>query len=178
MSLIIKIADTPEEKEQILQLNYSTFVEEIPQHSGNSDRMLEDRFDQDNTYIIALLDNKLAGMISVNGKRPFSLDHKLSELDRYLPDHILPCEIRLLAVKREHRGGRIFFRLMNFMAAYSMRAGYDLAVISGTTRQLKLYSSIGFKAFGPLVGKEEALYQPMYLTKEVMNKFLTNLSDD
>jgi hypothetical protein len=41
-----------------------------------------------------------------------------------------------------------------------------MALISGTTRQQRLYRHLGFVPFGPLVGTPEALFQPMYLTKE------------
>ena len=44
--------------------------------------------------------------------------------------------------------------------------GYDLAIISGTTRQLKLYQHLGFVPFGPLVGSGDAQFQPMYVTLE------------
>jgi aspartate aminotransferase-like enzyme len=42
--------------------------------------------------------------------------------------------------------------------------GCDLAVISGTVRQLELYEHLGFQRFGPVVGAGNAQYQPMYLT--------------
>ncbi len=44
--------------------------------------------------------------------------------------------------------------------------GFDMGVISGTTRQTKLYHHLGFIPFGPLVGTTDALYQPMYLSIE------------
>ena len=45
-------------------------------------------------------------------------------------------------------------------------SGYDLAIISGTTRQEKLYKHLGFIPFGPLVGSDEARFQPMYIPVE------------
>ena len=45
-----------------------------------------------------------------------------------------------------------------------------MAIISGTTRQQKLYRHLGFVPFGPLVGKGEAMFQPMYLTLEGFEK--------
>src|SRR5439155_4325150 len=42
----------------------------------------------------------------------------------------------------------------------------DLAIISGTTRQFKLYQHLGFVPFGPQVGSGEAQFQPMYVTLE------------
>jgi hypothetical protein len=44
---------------------------------------------------------------------------------------------------------------------FEMR-GHDLALMSGTLRQAKLYEHLGFVAFGPVVGTPEASYQPMY----------------
>ncbi len=41
-----------------------------------------------------------------------------------------------------------------------------MALISATTRQLKLYTHMGFVPFGPLLGTAEAAFQPMYVTRE------------
>ena len=41
-----------------------------------------------------------------------------------------------------------------------------MAIISGTTRQTRLYRHLGFQSFAPLVGTEEAAFQPMYITFE------------
>ena len=174
MSLTIKIADSPEELAQISKLNYSTFVEEIPQHvhSVNEEKILLDKFHEQNTYIIARDQDKVVGMISINGKRPFSLDGKLEKLDSYLPEHKGLCEIRLLAVKKNYRGGKVFYNLMLSLKEYAVKNGYDLAVISGTIRQIRLYKSIGFVEFGPLTGSGDALFQPMYLTRSAMESFL------
>ncbi|WP_188456313.1 aminotransferase class V-fold PLP-dependent enzyme [Virgibacillus oceani] len=161
-----KIAEYADEMEQIYQLNYETFVEEIPQHQTNSERKLIDRFNHENTYIIAKKEDEVIGMISVNGKRPFSLDQKLDNLDTYLPEQALPCEVRLLSIKTRYRGGRIFYGMCEKLVSYCLEQGYNMALISGTVRQRKLYKHIGFQAFGPLVGTEKAPYQPMFLTKK------------
>ena len=164
--LTFKIAADPEELEQIRRLNYRTFVEEIPQHAPNPDRMLVDRFDDENVYVICRRGDRVIGMIAVRGTRPFSLDAKLGDLDSYLPPNRTLCEIRLLAVEPEYRTGVVFRGLVAELMALCLRSGYDTVVISGTTRQLKLYTHLGFVPFGPLVGRSGALYQPMYLTRE------------
>ena len=162
--LVFKAATQPEEFEQIHRLNYQTFVEEIPQHHANPNGMLVDKFHDENTYFIALDDSRLVGMICVRDKRPFSLDQKLENLDSYLPPHRSLCEFRLLAVARDYRAPRVFQGLMRRMADYCESKRYDLAIMTGTTRQLKLYRHLGFEPFGPLVGAEEARFQPMYMT--------------
>lgn len=171
----IKLADTDAEREQIHELNYRTFVEEIPQHEPNAERRLVDRFDRENDYVIATTeDGSVIGMLALRASRPFSLDQKLPDLERFLPPHRSVCEVRLLALAPERRHQRLLRDLMAFAARRCIDAGHDLAVISGTTRQLALYRRVGFEPFGPLVGTEGAMYQPMYLTVE---KFLACVGD-
>jgi aspartate aminotransferase-like enzyme len=164
--LVFKIATEPWELEQIYRLNYRTFVEEIPQHPVNADSTLVDKFDAENTYIVCLDERRLVGMIAVRDRRPFSLDHKLPNLDAHLPPARNLCEFRLLSVLPAYRTGRVFLGLVVEVARYCLDRGYDLALISGTTRQQKLYRHIGFVPFGPLVGEPGAQFQPMYLTPE------------
>ncbi len=161
-----KIATEAQEFEQIHRLNYRTFVEEIPQHPPNSEGQLVDKFHDENTYLICLAGDLVVGMLCVRGARPFSLDAKLPDVDSHLPAGCRVCEFRLLAVSIAHRTGSVFLGLLRNMATFCFEQGYDLAVISGTVRQAKLYQHIGFVPFGPLVGTPEAPFQPMYLTRE------------
>lgn len=165
-----KIASEPDEFEQIHRLNYQTFVEEIPQHEPNPQGRLVDRFHHENTYLICLSEDQVVGMMALRGKRPFSLDQKLPNLDSYLPADRRVIEARLLSVRPEYRNGPILLGLLKLLAEHFIPLGYNLAIISGTVRQQKLYKHIGFVPFGPLVGPAEAQYQPMYLTLEVFEK--------
>ena len=163
---IFKIAEQPWEIEAVKALNYKTFVEEIPQHERNAERKLTDKFHDENTYIVCVDEERklLAGMIAFRDQRPFSLDSKLENLDSHLPPGHSLCEIRLLAVEEEFRYTRISQGLIATLVQHAIDCGHDLAVISGTVRQIKLYKYMGFVPFGPLVGTEDAQYQPMYLT--------------
>lgn len=162
--LIYKIAEEPHEFELIHRLNYRTFVEEIPQHAPNGDQRLVDRFHEENTYIICMRNERLLGMIALRGRRPFSLDYKLADLNAYLPANSNPLEIRLLAIEPDCRRAGILFGMVQRGVEMARARSYDLALISGTTRQTKLYRHIGFRPLGPLVGSAEAMFQPMYLT--------------
>ncbi|OUB65000.1 GNAT family N-acetyltransferase [Bacillus thuringiensis serovar zhaodongensis] len=165
MGLIYKVADQDWEFESIYKLNYKTFVEEIPQHEETKDQFRIDRFHEENTYLICLDEDRLVGMVAVRGKRPFSLDYKISNLDVYLQEHGEKVyEIRLLSVEREYRNGRALLGLIRFLHRYLLLNGYELALISATTRELALYEQMGFKDFHTLVGTEAATYQPMYVT--------------
>jgi aspartate aminotransferase-like enzyme len=169
--LQFKIASEESEFEQIHQLNYKTFVEEIPQHQPSTTPRLVDKFHAENTYLICLCGGQLVGMMAVRGNRPFSLDQKLANLDEHLPQRQKPCEIRLLAVEKEFRSGQVFRGLLALLWQHGLDRGYDLAVISGTTRQTKLYRHLGFTPFGPLLGTGDATFQPMYITLEIFESY-------
>lgn len=154
----------------IHRLNYQTFVEEIPQHPPNESRRLVDRFHADNTYFTCRADNRLVGMVCGRCERPFSLDQKLSDLDRWLPAHHRLVEVRLLSVERAYRKTAVFLGLMRSLSQHYLSLGCDLAVISGTVRELRLYRHLGFEPFAGLVGTADASYQPMYLTLDAFTR--------
>ncbi|MEK5036475.1 aminotransferase class V-fold PLP-dependent enzyme [Sporosarcina sp. FSL K6-3457] len=167
MGLLYKIAETPSEFEQIHELNYRTFAEEIPQHGRNESHRLIDKFHDENTYIIGVKDDRVIGMIAVRSERPFSLDGKIGPVEKQLPFQAEKLvEIRLLAIEQAYRNGRAFLGLAQALVRYCLKAGYDAALISGTVREQKLYRQLGFSPFAQLTGTEEAAFQPMYLTKE------------
>lgn len=161
--LAFKIADQASELEAIHALNYRVFVEEIPQHPPNAERRLVDAFHHQNTYAICLAQGQLVGMLAGRAERPFSLDRKLADLDCLLPAHSRPMEVRLLAVEPGYRSSVVMAGLVAVLAQRFGSSGYDLALISGTLRQTRLYRHMGFKPFGPQVGTAQAPYQPMYL---------------
>jgi aspartate aminotransferase-like enzyme len=167
--LVFKVATEDWEFEQIHRLIYKTFVEEIPQHQASPSQRLVDKFHAENTYLICLSNQKLVGMLAVRGNRPFSLDQKLPDLDSHLPPGRTICEIRLLAIEKKFRGargGQVLQGILALLWQHGVEKGYDLAIISGTTRQQRLYQHLGFVPFGPLVGSGDAQFQPMYVTLE------------
>jgi aspartate aminotransferase-like enzyme len=177
-SLNFRIASEGWEFEAIHCLNYKTFVEEIPQHNHNSDRKLVDKFHTENTYAICLDGDRLVGMVCGRSKRPFSLDQKLPNLDAYLPAGRNVLEVRLLSVEKDYRNGQVFCGLIRLLAQHFRERGCDLAIISGTTRQIGLYKHLGFQPFGPLLGSLDAQFQPMYLTLETFLDWSKAVSPD
>src|SRR5215471_18629158 len=164
--LVFKTAGEDWEYELIHRLNYKTFVEEIPQHKSQPTHRFVDKFHSENTYLICLSGRQLAGMLAVRGNRPFSLDQKLENLESYLPTGRKICEIRLLAVEKKFRGAQVLQGILALLWQLGIERGYDLAIISGTPRQFRLYQHLGFVPFGPSVGTGDAQFQPMYVTLE------------
>lgn len=164
-----KVATNQNEFEQIALLNYQTFVEEIPQHPANQKHSLTDKMHSKNIYIIAKKGGQVVGMVALNEKRPFSLDQKIPNLDSYIPaKYKRLCEVRLLSIKPQFRKGKVLAGLIKAICKYVLKNGVECLLISGTTRELKMYRAFGFKPFYELVGKEGAWYQPMML--EVTSK--------
>src|SRR5688572_13955686 len=170
LDLVIRVATEEWEYELIHQLNYRTFVEEIPQQAPNPEGRLVDRFHAENRYLIAPHGRELAGMVAAPHQRPFSLDSKVPNLDAHLPAGRRPIEARLLAVAPEFRKTAAFVLIFEYLVRYCVENGFDIAVMSGTTRQLKLYRHLGAIPFGPVVGSPGAQYQPMYLTCEAFGQ--------
>ncbi|WP_424244862.1 acyl-phosphate glycerol 3-phosphate acyltransferase [Elusimicrobium posterum] len=163
---IFKTASTKDEFEQIYTLNYQTFSEEIPQHAKNEQKKLIDKFHSKNTYIICKYGAEVAGMVALNTKRPFSLDSKIENLDAHLPqdlDKNKLCEVRLLSIKKEYRKGRVLQGLIEQIFLYKRKHNLHALLISGTTREIKMYQRFGFQPFYQLVGTPGAMYQPMIM---------------
>lgn len=164
-SLVYKVADSPDEFRQIHELNYRTFVEEVGQHPPNPEHRRIDRFHDENTYFICLAGSRLIGMACIRDRRPFSLDLKIDNLNELLPAHNNPVEIRLLAIDKDARSPQVFLGIMRMVAEACVAADYDLAVVSALKQKSRLYRHLGFKPFGPVVGKPPALFQPMYMDR-------------
>ena len=166
VNLEFGLAKTSEEFDQIFRLNHQTFTSEIPQHPPKDDGRLIDKFHSENEYVICKEGTNVVGMIALRANRPFSLDEKLPDLDRYIPPNRSLCEIRLLAVREGYRHRQILPGLMHELIKVCRQRHLDYAVISGTTRQIKLYLHLGFEPFGPLTGNPGAFFQPMGISIE------------
>jgi aspartate aminotransferase-like enzyme/GNAT superfamily N-acetyltransferase len=164
--LEFRIAREPWELEQIHRLNYVTFTEEIPQYDPEESGRRVDKFHHQNVYVVCVADERVVGMVAVRFDRPFSVETKLNGFEAYVPAGRRLCELRLLAVEKEFRGGAALAGLIGEVWKSAAARGCDAAVISATTRQLRLYEHLGFVPFGPLVGTVEASFQPMLLTRE------------
>jgi aspartate aminotransferase-like enzyme len=86
-------------------------------------------------------------------------------------------EARLLSVEAEYRSGPVLRMLMDNAFEQAPRHGWDLVIISGTTRQLRLYRHLGFEPFGPIVGAGDALFQPMFVRPKRVGTVLTTLAE-
>ena len=148
-----KLAETDSEFEQIHQLNYRTFVREIPQHADTGTGSLVDKFHDKNTYILAVRDGQIVGMLGAHSEPPFSIAARLTDPSILERPGIRPLEVRLLAVEPNERRTDALLGLVYTLQLYGRAQGFTHFVISGVTEQLPLYKHIGFEALGPAVGR-------------------------
>lgn len=167
--VVYRLASEPWELEQVYRLNRATFAGEIPQHHVEGD-LLVDRFDAENSYVVAVEGDRVLGMLAVRDRRPFSLDEKLPNLDDYLPPGLSLCEIRLLAIEKGRRNGPLLPGLLRSLWKLGRERGYELAVLSAYAPRVALYERIGCVPFGPRVGTPEVPFQPMMARREAFGR--------
>jgi N-acyl-L-homoserine lactone synthetase len=175
LRVVYALAESAEEFEAIHRLNYRAFVEEIPQHPPNAERRLVDRFHEQNVYVVAKHRGEVVGMVCLRGERPFSLDGKLDSLNAWLPPTSRICELRLFYLVPEWRRSTVFYGLARALFVEAHRRRYELAIVSATLREMRLYRHLGFVAFGPEVGSSTARYQPMWLDLDGLTRAVPHL---
>lgn len=154
-----KQAGTEEEFDQIFRLNHSVFAGELEQYPQLPSGRLIDKFHDKNTYIIALCEGAVIGMIALHDQPPFSVAGKLADPHAALAGLGRLIEVRMLAVEPAHRSGRVMAGLM--LALYEHARAYDTIVISGHAEKAAIYHELGFRDLGPARKSGAALYIPM-----------------
>jgi N-acyl-L-homoserine lactone synthetase len=158
-----KLANQPEETEQIHRLLYRTFVLEIGQYPDSGTGYHTDKFHHKNVYLVAMQDGMVKGMLAVHDQPPFSAADALAckeVLERLCPKLL---EVRLLAVEREDRGRQVLAGFMWALHQYTADKGYQYLAISGLVERQTMYLRAGFRPLGPPVRRGQAYFVPMLL---------------
>src|SRR5712671_1930683 len=111
----IKVALATEQVRQIIyQVRHDIYAAELAQHPRNDRRQLNDSLDEFNIYITATVGDELAGFISVTPPAggAYSIDKyvRRSQLPFAFDDKLY--EVRILTVRKPHRGRQIAVLLM------------------------------------------------------------------
>ena len=158
MSYRFKQAGTEEEFDQIARLNHAVFAAELGQYGLRPDGALADKFHARNTYFIALHAREVVGMVAVNAAPPYSIAEKMTD-PGVLDELGQITEVRLLAIKPEHRKGAVLRGLLWPVLQFSRRS--DTLVISGRVEEQAMYRKLGFVPLGPAVASGGAMFIPM-----------------
>jgi hypothetical protein len=114
-------------------------------------------------------------MVCYNGERPFSLDAKIPDLDQYLPQHKNIVEADYYRYARKKGIPQLPTACCNFLVnAFTTECTCRGNI--GTTRQLKLYSAMGFEHLVRLLARPVAEFQPMFITLKNLRHDFKNVN--
>jgi len=158
-----KIADLPQEFDQINRLLYQTFVVEVPRYDDPGTDYLVDKFHDRNVYLIALRNRNVCGMVAVHDRPPFSVAAAIEDpsiLDRLGPSLM---EARVFAIAPEERTGLAFPGLACSVYEYAKTNHYGHILITGLAARQRMYERMGFRALGSPVLRGHEHFVPMVL---------------
>ncbi|MBD2546047.1 GNAT family N-acetyltransferase [Planktothricoides raciborskii] len=117
----IRLAQTPEEKEQVFKLRYQIYVKEMgyqQQYANHKSQIIEEPLDESGNIFVAFQDNKVVGTVRNNYARQSDLGYyvslfKMSEATRQ--SHLIDVSVctKFMVIKNLRRTG-IGFSLMQF----------------------------------------------------------------
>ncbi len=172
-----RYAESEEDFAAVHELNYRTFVREIPQHHDSGNGLLIDKFHQKNRYLIAEKQGRMVGMLSAHDTPPFSIADRLPDASILNQSGVRPVEIRLLAVEPDERNSPAMAGLVWTLYQDAKLHGYTHFVISGVVEQQALYLHLGFLPLGPAVGSGRAQFVPMWLPLPTLEAKMGRLID-
>lgn len=168
MKPIIRVANE-QDWDAIAQLNHDTYALELGQYAPNEAGRMADRRHDTNLYIVAYMQDELAGMLSITlpSTAPFSTLKRMPVVGETIQKNLhTTAEIRLLAVKPAYRGQGLFDQLMLAAIKTCYQHGIDRVLISAIENRVGLYKFMGFQALGEPVVEGTAVYVPMLITRQ------------
>ncbi len=159
---------TQADRDEIYQLRHEVYAREIGQHHTHASGRLQDALDTANDYILARYDGRLAGFVSITPP-----DAPTFSLDKYFARAELPFvldkrsyEVRLLTVRREHRGSLLATLLMYGALRWVEARGGTRIVGIGREEVLPMYVEAGFEAMGMRVRSGAVTYELIHAVTE------------
>lgn len=168
MNFQIQIA-TERDWDAIARLNHDTFAMELGQYEASKNGRKTDRLHATNLYVVAYAADELVGMLAMTlpNTATVSTFKRLATITEDLRDNLYKTvEIRLLAIKPEHRGQGLYNHLILFVLQYCDQHNIERIIISGIANKVPLYEYMGFKTISEPVAEGKAVYYPMLLTRQ------------
>ena len=161
----IRIANHTD-RHTIYGMRHSVYATELSQHAENEELTLTDSLDEFNVYIVAGIDDKVVGFISITPP-----DKNTYSIDKYLSRDSLPFaiddstfEIRILTIDKNSRGSRIAALLMYASLRWIESNGGIRVIVIGRVDLLDLYNKIGLKNTGIQVNSGALTFELMTVT--------------
>lgn len=162
--VVIKLAETAEERELAYRLRYDTYMAEIPGFSSIADHMtrhLTDEYDEYSQLLSAYAGEQLAGTmrLTLGADGPFLTEFvETYGMDRFLS--VVPREGMLVVtrfiVSKAHRGTATPFELIAESARIAMSRGVELVFCDCQPHLINLYGQLGFRAYRHIYNDPQA----------------------
>jgi len=172
---VVRLA-TETDREQIYRLRHDVYAHELGQHAANPAGRLTDALDAANIYLVAAIDEIVAGFVSITppGCGGFSVD-------KYLRREAFPAlqgaklhELRLLTVTNRFRRREAAGLLMYAALRWVEVQGGERVVAIGRREVLDLYLHVGFERLGCEIQSGAVTYELITATTD---QFRARLND-
>lgn len=155
-----------EQREAIYRMRHAVCAAELAQHAVNATGLLTDPLDAFNHYIVATVEDRLTGFISVTppGYGRYSIDKYVtrSELPFAFDDGLF--EVPILTVDHTHRGSPLAALLMYAALQWVEDHSGTWVVIIGRSEVAELYERVGMRRLGRGVRPSAVTYELMTAT--------------
>lgn len=172
MEPIIRLANE-EDWDNIAQLIHNTYALELGQYAPADSGRIVDRNHDTNLYIVAYMQDELAGMLSMTlpSTASFSTLNRLPVVSEDIQQNLSKtAEIRLLAIKPSYRRQGVFNQLMKAAIISCYQREIERVLISAIDNRVGLYEFMGFQAIGDPVPEGTAVYVPMLITRQSLER--------
>ncbi|MDP9191959.1 MAG: aminotransferase class I/II-fold pyridoxal phosphate-dependent enzyme [Acidobacteriota bacterium] len=138
------------DRRTIYALRHEVYARELHQHSENAEQALSDPLDADNLYIVARVNDAVAGFISITppGNGMYSIDKYLRRDEIPFALDASTYELRILTVLPEHRGSMAALLLMYAAFRWVEACGGTRIIAIGRREVRDLYLRAGLQTFG------------------------------
>lgn len=162
---------TESDLESIFRMRHEVYATELGQHAENDSRRLTDSLDDFNTYIVARVEGKVVGFISVTppGGASYSVDKYFSRSEVPVPFDDGLYELRILTVVEPYRGGLVAPALTYAALRWVEERGGRNIIAIGRVDLLDVYVKAGLSPAGKRARSGA-------LTFELLTGVVSNLS--
>ncbi len=180
----------PADRESIYRIRHEVYALELGQHSPEGERRLTDSLDEFNTYIVAVVDGRVVGFVSITPPgAEYSLDKYLERGKLPFPIDNVLYEVRLLTVIPGCRDRGIGPLLMYAAFRWIEEQGGRAVAALGRREVLGLYQKAGLQPTGEkvtagavhyrlLYGGMERLRSRLWARKKVLQRLLEGIAWD
>ena len=162
------------QREAIYRMRHATYAAELGQHAVNEAGRLTDPLDTFNHYLVATIDERLIGFVSITPP-----GHGRYSVDKYVHRDELPFsfddglfEVRILTVEPPYRGGPAAALLMYAAMRWVEEHGCTRVVIIGRSEVAGLYERVGMRRLGRSIRSGAVEYEVMTATLDEVGEVL------